>query len=94
MVTREKNFRFEYVSFYIYIYIYIYGSQSLKNAVCKLGGTGMLLNKPYLGTVSKQMYLVSFFFPLYGSLASCLRYLNTEASKRLSWCLQLVLPSQ
>ena len=43
-------------------------------------GTGMLLNKPYLGTVLKQIDLVSFF-PLNGSLGSCLHYLNTEASK-------------
>ena len=48
---------------------------------CASSGTGMLLNKPYLGTVLKQIDLVSFFFPLYGSLASCLHYLNTEASK-------------
>ena len=34
---------------------------------CASSGTGMLLTKPYLGTVLKQIDLVSFFFPLYGS---------------------------
>ena len=48
---------------------------------CDCLGTGMLLNKQYLGTVLKQIDLVSFFFLLHGSLASCLHYLNTEASK-------------
>ena len=45
---------------------------------CASSGTGMLLTKPYLGTVSKQIDLVSLFFPLYGSLVSCLHHLNTE----------------
>ena len=48
---------------------------------CASSGTGMVLNKPYLGTVLKQNDLVSLFFPLYGSLATCFHYLNTEASK-------------
>ena len=49
--------------------------------LCASSGTGMLLKKPYLGTILKQIDLVSFFFPLYGSLPSCLHYLNAEASK-------------
>ena len=48
---------------------------------CASSGTGMLLTKPYLGTVSKQIDLVSFFFLLYGSLRRYLHYLNSEASK-------------
>ena len=48
---------------------------------CASLGTDMLLNKLYLGTVLKQIDLISFFFPLYGFLTSCLHYLNTEASK-------------
>ena len=50
---------------------------------CASSVTGMLLNKPFLGTVLKKIDLVSFFFPLYGSLRHCLHYLNTEASKRV-----------
>ena len=48
---------------------------------CASSGTGMLLTKPHLGIVLKQIDLVSIFFPLYGSLASCSHYLITEASK-------------
>ena len=48
---------------------------------CASSGTGMLSTKLYLGTVLKQIDLAPFFFPSYGSLASCLHYLNTEASK-------------
>ena len=46
---------------------------------CASSGTGMLLNKPYLGTVLKQIDLVSCSFPLYGSLASCLRPRSDDA---------------
>ena len=79
MVTREKNFRIVYLSFYIYIHTYM-DSGHLKMP-CASSGTGMLLTEPYLGTVLKEINLVSLFFPLYGSLASCLHHLNTEASK-------------
>ena len=34
---------------------------------CASLGTGMLLTKPYLGTVLKQIDLVSFFLPLFVS---------------------------
>ena len=74
-MTRVKNFRFVYLCFYIYM------DSSHSKMPCASSRTGMLLNKPYLGTVLKQIDLVLFFFPLYGSLASCLHYLNTEASK-------------
>ena len=79
VITREKNFRFVYVSFFIYTYIsMVSGHSKMPRA---RSGTGMLLNKTYLGTVLKQIDLVSLSFPLYGSLGSCLHYLNTEASK-------------
>ena len=49
--------------------------------LCASSGDGILLAKPYLGIVLTQIDLVSFFFPLYGSLRCYLNYLNTEASK-------------
>ena len=48
---------------------------------CASSATGILLTKPYVGTALKQIDLLSFFFPLYGSLRHSLHYLNTETSK-------------
>ena len=50
--------------------------------LCTSLGTGMLLTKLYLGAILKQIILVLFFFPLYGSFTSRLHYLNTKASKQ------------
>ena len=60
--------------------MYIFVDYADSKMPCASSGTGMLLTKPYLGTVLKQIDLVSFF-PLYGSLRRYLHYLNTEASK-------------
>ena len=57
MVTRDKNFRFVHVSFYIYKYKCIHGFCSLRNAICKLLDW----------YVHDQIDLVSFIFPLYVS---------------------------
>ena len=65
----------------IFLSLYISMGSGHSKMPCANSGTGMLLNKPYLGTILKQTDLVSSFFPLYGSLASCLHYLNTEANK-------------
>ena len=51
--------------------------------LCASLGTGMFFTKPYLGTILKQIDLVSFFFPSYGSLRHCLHYLNIEDCKWL-----------
>ena len=63
--------------------VYVQGFRSLKNAVCKFGDwyvvDQVLLS--LLRSVLKQIDLVLFYLPLYGSLASCLLHLNTEASK-------------
>ena len=57
--------------------------RSLKNAVCKLGDWYVIDQTllTLLRSVLKEIDLVSFFFPLYVCLASCLQYLNTGASK-------------
>ena len=53
---------------------------------CASSGIGMLLTKSnlgYLGPYWSISIWSRFFFPLYGSLKSCLHYLKTEASKWL-----------
>ena len=56
----EKNFRFVYVCFYIYIYISTDSGHS--KIPCASLGTGMLLSKPYLCTIFKQIDLILFSF--------------------------------
>ena len=53
--------------------MYVYMNMSMDSGPkmpCASSGTGMLLTKPFLGTVLKQIDLVWFFLPLCGSLAS------------------------
>ena len=80
-MNKLKILGYIYIYIYIYIYMYISMDSSHSKILCASSGTGMLLTKPYLGTVLKQFDLVLCFFPLYGSLASCLHYLNGVASK-------------
>ena len=68
----------------MYVCMYLFMDSGHSRMPSASSGTGMLLTKPYLGyfrSVSKHVDLVSFFFLLYGSLASCLHHLNTETSK-------------
>ena len=46
------------------MYRYISMDSGHSKIPCGSSGTGMLLNKQYLGTVLKQIDLISFFFPL------------------------------
>ena len=65
---------------FVYIDVYIHAFQPLKNAVCNrdwyiFDQTLIRL----LTFVLKQIDLVSFFFPLYGSPRRCLHYLSMKS---------------
>ena len=67
----ERKIFYIYLFIYMYVCIYIYRYISMDSGHSKMpyasSGTGMLLTEPFLGTVLKQIDLVSLFFPLCAS---------------------------